>query len=381
MVKRLASPAHRARTFALAERWRKVRSLSAARMIEIDNDDRDRPLLGCCGNSAFGQRQPSSAGSGHVSPGVGPDRQMHSAMHPVRSSLHLDGMATTAHAQGRQWAGCRSNRDHIVQAELEPVGRAAVCRIGTNSHPVRIVKAVADAAFLLRNPAFDDPTHAKHGDGLALSPGRWFRSEALQCPITPRLFVRSVDSSARLLQFSRLVPAARGTRQERVRQGNADHRRVGPDGHLTNPLKRMRRGRPLKRPCPVATRVGEGLGSPPHYGPPLAMKWRRQRAPESKGRAESTAADLQLRQQLPGHSRPEGEDEYACKANQDVIELRVHRSETVSGPEAEPNPTYWLALSGHWLTSRRCANVAGLASNAPFTFGCYLPWPEEEHHG
>ena len=54
---------------------------------------------------------------------------------------------------------------------------------------------------------------------------------------------------------------------------------------------------------------------------------------------------FQLRQQLPGYSRPEGEDEYACNANQDVVQLRVHRSDTVSLPELELNPTYRLALS------------------------------------
>ena len=42
---------------------------------------------------------------------------------------------------------------------------------------------------------------------------------------------------------------------------------------------------------------------------------------------------FQLRQQLPGNSRPEGEDESARNVDQDVIQLRVHRSETVAGPE------------------------------------------------
>ena len=183
----LASTAHWAQgNLASAERRWQVGSLSSARMIEIDDDHLDGPLLRCGGNRAVGQRQPPPARRGHVSPGVGPDWQMHNASHPIWSSLHLDGMATTTHALRRHRSGCRSNRYHIIQAEFEPVGRAAIS-LGSNSHPVGVVEAVADSALLLRNPALDHPVHAKHGDGLALSSGRWLRSEARQWPMAPRL--------------------------------------------------------------------------------------------------------------------------------------------------------------------------------------------------
>ena len=115
---------------------------------------------------------------------------MHNASHPIWSSLYLDGMATTTHALRRHRSGCRSNRYHIIKAEFEPVGRAAIS-LGSNSHPVGVVEAVADSALLLRNPALDHPVHAKHGDGLALSSGRWLRSEARQWPMAPRLRFQS----------------------------------------------------------------------------------------------------------------------------------------------------------------------------------------------
>jgi hypothetical protein len=42
------------------------------------------------------------------------------------------------------------------------------------------VKAVADTAFLLGNPALNHPVDAKHGDRILLTPGRWLRSEGRQ---------------------------------------------------------------------------------------------------------------------------------------------------------------------------------------------------------
>ena len=198
-------------------------------MIEIDDDHLDGPLLRCGGNRAVGQRQPPPPRRGHVSPGVGPDWQMNNASHPIWSSLHLDGMATTTHALRRHRSGRRSNRYHIIQAEFEPVGCAAVS-LGSNSHPVGVVEAVADSALLLRNPALDHPVHAKYGDGLALSSGRWLRSEARQWPMAPRLRFQA-GLPARLHQPGRLE--REWIARDRAVQGPGLLRLSGDDLHST----------------------------------------------------------------------------------------------------------------------------------------------------
>ena len=52
-----------------------------------------------------------------------------------------------------------------------------------------------------------------------------------------------------------------------------------------------------------------------------------------------------LRQQSPGDGCPEAEHECTRKADEEVIQLHLHGSETVSGPQLGLNPTYGLPSS------------------------------------